>query len=261
MNILMFSDTYPPFINGVSTSVFNLVKTLKEHGNNVLLVTPRYNKGDFEYKDGVIYLPGVELKWLYGYRFPRPFDKKVMDIIKEFKPDVIHYHTDSTLGIFARRVARRIKKPIVYTYHTNYEDYTYYVTRGFVDRAAKRIVRFYSRTIAKNTTEFITPSDKTKDFFRTTRNDIYINVIPTGIDFSSFKRKEEEKEKEIKFKKEHHIDDQTKIFLLLGRLAKEKSMDVSIRGFAKFIKEHPEIKAKMLVVGGGPARNELELLT
>ncbi len=260
MNVLMFSDTYPPFINGVSTSVFNLVKTLKEHGDKVLLITPRYNQGDMEYKDGVIYLPGVELKWLYGYRFPRPFDQKVMAYIKEFKPDVIHYHTDSTLGIFARRVARRIKKPLIYTYHTNYEDYTYYVTRGFADRAAKRIVRLYSKTIAKNTTEFITPSDKTKDFFRSTKNDLFINVIPTGIDFSNFIKKPEEEEKETLFRIEHHIDKDTKIFLVLGRLAKEKSMDQSIRGYAAFRKAHPEIKSKMIIVGGGPARSELELL-
>ena len=63
------------------------------------------------------------------------------------------------------------------------------------------------------------------------------------------------------FKKEHHIGPNTKVFLILGRVAKEKSMDYSIRGFAKYHNKHPNDDIKMIVVGDGPQRNELELLT
>ena len=37
-------------------------------------------------------------------------------------------------------------------------------------------------------------------------------------------------------------------------------MDYSIRGFAAFLEKHPDFDAKMLVVGDGPQRPELELL-
>ncbi len=261
MNILMFSDTYPPFINGVSTSVYNLFHTLRDHGNKVLLVTPAQERGEITLEDDVLYVPGFKLKRLYGYRVPKPFDTEVMSYIKKFKPDVIHYHTDSTLGMFARIVARRLKLPIVYTYHTSYEDYTYYVTHGFLDRAAKMIVRGYSKVIANGTTEFITPSEKTKDSFRVTGNDLNINVIPTGIDFSLFDDSLVDYAREDEFKKAHHIGPNTKVFLVLGRIAKEKSMDVSIRGFAQFLSDHKGVDARLLIVGGGPAREELELLT
>ncbi len=261
MNVLMFSDTYPPFINGVSTSVYNLFHTLRDHGNNVLLVTPGQDRGEITLGDDVLYVPGFQLKRLYGYRVPKPFDTEVMSYIKKFKPDVIHYHTDSTLGMFARIVARRLKLPIIYTYHTMYEDYTYYVTHGFLDRAAKMIVRGYSRVVANGTTEFITPSEKTKDSFRVTGNDLYINVIPTGVDFSLFSDDKVDYAKMDEFKRAHKIGPNTKVFLLLGRIAKEKSMDVSIKCYAKFLEDHPKIESKMLVVGGGPAREELELLT
>ena len=80
-----------------------------------------------------------------------------------------------------------LKLPIVYTYHTSYEDYTYYVTRGIMDRFAKRVVRTYSKNLANRMTEFITPSEKTKEYMRLVGSDIYINVIPTGIDFSIFR--------------------------------------------------------------------------
>ena len=260
MNIALFTDTYPPFINGVSTSCFNLTQTLKAHGHNVLVVTPRSSKGPFEIKDGVIYVPGFELKKLYGYRLTSIFSTKLLRIVRDFKPDLIHNQTDSTIGQCSKIIAHRLKIPIVYTYHTAYEEYTYYFTHGFLDRIAKKTIRSYTKLVANNTTEFITPSVKTKEYMRGAGSDIYINVIPTGIDFSIFADDKVDKERQRKFKEEHHIDEDTKTFLILGRIAKEKSMDVSIRGFAKYHEMHPEQKIKLIVVGNGPQKPELEEL-
>lgn len=262
MNIGIFTDTYPPLINGVSTSTYNLVQVLKKHGHNVVVVTPQTKpKGKLEIIDNVIYMPGIEVMKVYGYRLTKIYDRKVLNILKGYNLDLIHNQTDFGVGIFARFCAKSLKIPLVYTYHTSYEDYTYYVTHGFLDRFAKKTVRSYSKGIANSCTEFITPSMKTKDFMRSVGTDIYINVIPTGIDFSLFSDDKVDHNKERQFKKEHNIDDDTKIMLILGRIAKEKSMDVSIRGFAHYLKIHPEQKVKLIIVGGGPQKSELELLT
>lgn len=261
MKIAIFTDTYPPFINGVSTSCYNLVKTLKEHGHDVIVVTPRSDAGKFEYSDGIIRVPGFELKRMYGYRLTSFYNRKTVKILKDFGVELIHNQTDIGVGQFARIAVRQLKVPQVYTYHTAYEDYTYYFVHGLMDRVGKKVMRGYAKTIAKNCTEFITPSLKTKDYMRSIGSDIYINVVPTGIDFSLFDEKNIDKEKQKKFKEEHGIGENTKVLLLLGRVAKEKSMDYSIRGFAKYLSKHKDADAKMIVVGDGPQRNELELLT
>ena len=261
MKILILTDTYPPFINGVSTSTYNLRNILIEHGHDVLVVAPRVDDGELEMKDGVIWLPGINLKKIYGYRLTGIYSSKAFKLIQEFAPDIIHFQTDFGVGQFARIVAKKLNVPTVYTYHTSYEDYTYYVTHGFLDRVAKKIVRAYSKSLASGVTEFITPSKKTKDFMRSTGSDIYVNVIPTGIDFSLFDEDKIDQDKMKKFKEEHGIKDTTKVFLILGRIAKEKSMDVSIRGFAKYHEMYPNDDVKLVVVGGGPQKNELELLT
>ena len=260
MRIAIFTDTYPPFVNGVSTSTFNLANCLTAHGHDVLVVAPRFTEGKLEMVGNVLYIPGVYLKKLYGYRFTNIFTNKPVKIIKEFKPDIIHNQTDFTIGVLARRVAKMLRIPIVYTYHTAYEDYTYYAAHGLMERFAKRVVRLYSKDLANRMTEFITPSEKTKEYMRSLGSDTYINVIPTGIDFSLFKSDQIDPEKTKNFKEEHNIKPNTKVFLLLGRVAKEKSMDISIRGFASYHKKHPEVDIRMLVVGDGPAREELELL-
>ena len=261
MRIAVFTDTYPPFVNGVSTSTFNLVNCLMNKGHEVLVVAPRPTDGKLEQVGNVLYVPGIYLKRLYGYRLTNMFANKPISIIKKFKPDIIHNQTDFTIGVVARRCAKKLKLPIVYTYHTSYEDYTYYVTHGIMDRFAKRIVRNYSKGLANKMTEFITPSEKTKEYMRLVGSDVYINVVPTGIDFSIFKSDKIDKEKTNQFKKEHHILPTTKVFLILGRLAKEKSMDVSLKGIAAYRKKHPDVDIKILVVGDGPAKEELVLLS
>ena len=260
MRIAIFTDTYPPYINGVSTSTFNLANCLKAKGHEVLVVAPRPTDGKMEQIGDVLYIPGIDLKRLYGFRLTNIFASKPIKVIKRFKPDVIHNQTDFTIGVLARRCAKILRVPIVYTYHTAYEDYTYYVARGIMDRFAKRIVRNYSRDLADRMTEFITPSEKTKEYMRLVGSDIYVNVIPTGIDFSIFKADKIDQKRMAKFKAEHNIKPTTKVFLLLGRIAKEKSMDVSLKGFAAYHKKHPEVDAKVLVVGNGPFKEELELI-
>ena len=261
MRIAIFTDTYPPYINGVSTSCFNLANALKERGHDVLVVAPRPTDGRMEQIGNVLYIPGIDLKKMYGFRLTNIFANKPIKIIKKFNPDVIHNQTDFTIGVLARRCAKKLRVPIVYTYHTAYEDYTYYIARGIMDRFFKRIVRTYSRDLANRMTEFITPSEKTKEYMRLVGSDTYINVIPTGIDFSIFKSDKIDQEKTLEFKKEHNIKPTTKVFLLLGRLAKEKSMDVSLRGFAAYHYKHPEVDVKMIIVGNGPNREDLVLLS
>ena len=262
MRVAIFTDTYPPYVNGVSTSCFNLANALTARGDEVLVVAPNPKPGGKLIKvDNVLYIPGVTLRGYYGFRITNMFASKPVKIIRKFKPDVIHVQTDFTIAVLARRMAKKYNIPIVYTYHTAYEDYTYYVVRGIMDRFAKRVLRTYSKSIANRMTEFITPSEKTKEYMRLVGSDTYINVIPTGIDFSIFKSDQIDQEKTKQFKKEHNIKDNTKVFLILGRLAKEKSMDVSLRDIAAYHKKHPEVDIKVLLVGDGPAKEELTLLS
>ena len=264
MKIALFTDTYPPQINGVATSTYNLAKTLRRHGNEVLVVTTTSNDkadaNEFQYNEGIVRIPGLYLKKMYGYRLPWVFNSKAFEIVKAFDPDIIHDQTDSTVGQFAKICARRLNLPIVYTYHTQIEDYTYYVTKGYLDRAAKSIVRSYSLGLTKYFTEFITPSIKTKEMIRFYGADNYVSVIPTGIDFSLFKQENLNPKEIDALREKYGIDKNDFVFLILGRLAQEKSMDVSLKGIKEFIKMHPEINTKVLIVGGGPYLNALEVL-
>ncbi|MCR4562520.1 MAG: glycosyltransferase [Bacilli bacterium] len=258
MRIALFSDTFPPEINGVATSTGNLFHTLKDHGEEVVVVTTNHSGDTLEYSDGVLKIPGLKMK-SYDYRLAGFYNKEAMDFLKKFRPEVIHIQMDGGIGQFGFIAAKQLSSAVVYTYHTMYEDYTHYATRGKIfDRAAKTIVRWYVRFKAKTSDEFITPSAKIKEYMRNIGVDQYLNVIPTGIDFSKYKKGNLNPNKIADLKRKYGITDKTFVLLSLGRLAKEKSVDLCIKGASLFIAKHPEVDFKFMVVGAGPALKELE---
>jgi 1,2-diacylglycerol 3-alpha-glucosyltransferase len=165
----------------------------------------------------------------------------------------MHIHTDAGIGIFGKISAFFLKRPTVVTYHTMYEDYTHYA--GFLKGLASRVVKQFSRSIAEQCTEFISPSIKTKEKIRSYGVDRYINIVPTGIDFSRFEFNNLDQVKLNKFRSQWTKPGE-KIVLSLGRVAKEKSMDVIIKGFSQYLKT-PHPLTKLLIVGDGPDRRDL----
>lgn len=262
MKIAIFTDTYPPEINGVATSSRNLYRTLKAHGEEVIVVTTNPFDNEFYYQDDVMRIPGIVMKKLYGYVTPTsPWNEKCARLIEDFKPDVIHVQTDGMIGQMGFLFTSRFHVASVYTFHTMMEDYTYYANKGYFDRAAKSVVRSYVRFKSNEANEFITPSEKIREYMRSINVDSYISIIPTGIDFDAFNRTNFPIEEIHELKKKLKIDEDAYVILSLGRVAKEKSIDMCIKGYAQFLQEKPTKKTKMLVVGGGPALEELVSLS
>lgn len=253
MKIALFSDTFPPEINGVSVSVGLHQKVLSSQGHEILVITTNPFGKDTSIQSDMIRIPGVELKKLYGYRMSSFFNAKAFQYIRKWKPDVIHIHTDAGIGIFGKISAFFLKIPTVVTYHTMYEDYTHYA--GFLKGLASRVVKQFSRSIAEQCTEFISPSLKTKEKIRSYGVDRYINIVPTGIDFSRFELNNLDQQKIMELRQKWTKPGE-KILLSLGRVAKEKSMDVIIKGFSNYLK-NPHPPTKLLMVGDGPDRRDL----
>ena len=259
MRPIIFSDTFPPEINGVATSSGTLYDAFKKNGEEIMVCTTNPYGNEMCLDGDFLRLPGFKMK-MYDYRIAGLFSPNAKKIIMKFKPDVIHIQTDAGIGQFGFLLAKQLGVPVVYTFHTALEDYTYYATRGYLDRVAKGIVRSYVRYKSSVATEFITPSVKTKEYMRSIGVDSYINVIPTGIDFSKFAKENVDQEKVKEIKKEHGISDDTFVILSLGRVAKEKSIDICLKGYAKYLKTSPKRKTVFVIVGGGPAFDELNKL-
>lgn len=257
MRIGLFTDTYPPFINGVSTSVYMLKKALEKRGHQVFVVT--LNNESFHYKfdedDTVIRIPGLPIG-IYDYRVTTVYPLKAMNIIRKWKLDVIHSHTEFSVGTFARFVSRQYNIPLVHTYHTLYEDYVYYITKGYFDKPSKKIVEYLTKFYCDGTAnELIVPTKKIYDLFREKYNvDKNIYVIPTGIEIERFYTENiKAKDVEIVRKKIGVAKDSFNI-VFVGRLAKEKNVDLLLEGQKDIIAKNKNIN--LIIIGDGPDMEE-----
>lgn len=262
MRIAIFSDTFSPEINGVATSTNYLHTILNRMGHLCITVTTNPFSKETTFEDNVIRVPGIELKQLYSYRMAGVFNSKAVKILNSLDIEVVHVQTEAGIGIFGKLYAKFKKIPYVYTYHTMYEDYTYYATKGFGEPVAKKIVRSFSKRQAELASEVISPSDKTKEALREYGVDRYINIVPTGIDFSRFREENIDFNGIKKYKEEQGITDTFNI-VYVGRIAKEKGIDVLLRGYQKYLETeaHKHRPTKFLIVGGGPFLVELEELS
>ena len=261
MRIGLFTDTYIPYINGVSTSVSVLKKALEKKGHQVFLVTVNPDKMQYKYEDSgkIIRLPGVPTG-IYNYRLTEIYPIRVINKIKKWKLDVIHSHTEFGVGTFARIISKQFGIPLVHTYHTMYEDYVHYLTHGYFDRSSKKLVEyltlFYCDTTAN---ELIVPTKKTWDLFKEKyKLDKNIHIIPTGLEIERFYRENFKKEKILAIREKIGIKKNDFVLLFVGRLGKEKSVDFLINCHKELVEQIPNIK--LIIIGDGPEREDFENL-
>lgn len=260
MRIGLFTDTYPPFINGVSTSVLMLKQGLEKLGHEVYVVTVNDESFSYKEEDGILKIPSFPIG-IMNFRQTGIYPIKAFNIIKKWKLDIIHSHTEFSIGTFARLISKQLNIPLVHTYHTMYEEYIYYITKGYFNSASKKLVEYLTLFLCDKTIdELIVPTEKTKELFKDkykVKRDVY--VIPSGIDTTRFYKENIDKNEIINLKKDLGLKKTDFIVLYVGRIAKEKSIDFLINNFNSVLKRIP--KAKMIIVGDGPDIKDLIDLT
>lgn len=253
MRIGIFTDTYPPFINGVSTSIKMLENALRKKGHKVFVVTvnPKDMKYIYEENGRVIRIPGIPIG-IYDYRLTTLYPIRAVDKIKKWNLDVIHTHTEFGIGTFARVIGRQFDIPVVHTYHTMYEDYVHYITRGYFDGASKKIVEYLTKFYCDTTIqELIVPTKKTYDLFKEKyKYDRNVHIIPTGIEIERFYNENVKTEKINKLKERLNITKDDVVTLFLGRVASEKNVEFLIKNHSNLVSKNKN--CKLIIVGDGP---------
>lgn len=260
MRVAIFCEYYFPFISGVVTHIETLKTGLEAAGHEVLLVTLDPKTRTHYVKDNVLYCPALPVKKLYGYGVGNPLNLRRLNILETFNPDVIHMHTEFTMGIFAMFAAKRLKKPSVYTLHTMYDEYMFYVLPNKMPERmknmAKPVAHTYIRNVANSATEVIGPSFKVVDYMRRCGVERHINIVPNTVDLSDFLPENISAKKIDAYKKELGICPGDVALCFVGRLGKEKSLDVLIDYFTCCFKG--EAAFKLFIAGDGPESDALQ---
>ena len=249
MKIAMMTNSYKPFVAGVPVSVERLTEGLRRIGHEVVVFAPSYDTQEEE-QDVVRY--GSLLRNVAGgFSVPNSLDPIIEERFREEDFDVIHVHHPMMMGETARYLSKRYEVPLVFTYHTRYEQYLHYVgLSGF-----GRLMPSYIRHCTTPCDLVIAPTPLMKEYLEEISVKPPVSVLPTGLPMDSF-LPDEEKAAQIR---RMYLRGRKHLFVSVSRLAKEKNVEFLIRS-VKLIKERRGSDFKLLLVGDGPERKHLERL-
>ena len=262
MKIGIFSDAYTPLTSGVTTSLLMLVEGLINQGHEVYVITtkPKGSKAYDQDKPYILRFRGIPypMKGLRIYRFIPCLGRIVRRLKKLPKLDVIHVHTEFSIGKVGYKFKRKTDVPMVYTSHTMYEEYLHYVGkhitrifRGIFMKNLKKMLKKYVKTSEVT----IVPSKKILNLMEAYDIEGNYKIVPTGISLKKFRTSTYKKEDIIKLKSSLGIANEF-VCLYIGRISGEKSIDVLVEGFKKADNEG----MKFVLVGDGPYMENLKLL-
>lgn len=262
MRIGIFSETYTPYISGLVTSEVMLKHALEKQGHEVYVVTANIESFKYEYdeKERVLKIPGLPTG-IYDSRLTSIYPVRAVKKIKSWKLDVIHSQTEFAVGTFARIIAKQYNIPLVHTYHTMYEDYIHYVTKGYFKKSTKKLLEYFTKFYCDTTaTELIVPTTKTyKLFTEKYKFEKNIHIIPTGIEVDRFFEENISKEEVQNLRKRLDLSKKDFVILFVGRLAEEKNVEFLINSQKNLNKEYKNIK--LIIVGDGPDKEKYEKLS
>ena len=249
MKIAMMTNSYKPFVAGVPISVERLTEGLRRMGHEVVVFAPSYDMQEEE-KDVVRY--GSLLRNVAGgFSVPNSLDPIIEERFREEDFDVIHVHHPMMMGEAARYLSKRYEVPLVFTYHTRYEQYLHYVGLS----GLSRLMPSYIRHCTTPCDLVIAPTPLMKEYLEEISVKPPVSVLPTGLPMDSF-LPDEEKAAQIR---RMYLRGRKHLFVSVSRLAKEKNVEFLIRS-VKLIKERRGSDFKLLLVGDGPERKHLQRL-
>jgi glycosyltransferase involved in cell wall biosynthesis len=193
LEVVYFSDSYPPMRDGVAHVTADLARTVAAQGHRVRVYAPRSAQGQAASEQTA---DGVEVHRLrslpvplYGeYRWP-VFPFRVVGGAAR-SADVVHLHTPGMLGTTGFLSARHSGRPLVGTFHTNLDAMRDSVPHKFLVPMFFRVAWWWNLgtyyrcdvTTAPSAAAAATLVQGSRKSFRHP-----VEVVPNGIDVERFR--------------------------------------------------------------------------
>jgi len=250
VRIALYTNNYLPFCGGVTISVETLRRGLEAAGHEPWVFGPRL-RGARDASPRVVRYPSIPATTYPEFALAVPYSRRIARLVAAIDFDVFHAHHPFLLGPAARRLARRARRPLVFTYHTRYEKYAHYVPlkRALVEAAAVRL----SAAFAARADAVLAPSAIIRDELSARGVRAPISVVPTGVDLERFRPGDR-----AAARRELGIGDGEAVVLYVGRLDREKSVDRVLLAFERIASTVPA--ARLLLVGHGTQAEQLRRL-
>jgi glycosyltransferase involved in cell wall biosynthesis len=252
LRIALVTETWPPEINGVAHSVFQLCQGLKANGHNLMLIRPSQ-------LHSILNTPADEELLVRGFAIPRyktlqfgaPAYARIKQQLAQYQPDLVHIVTEGPLGLAALYAARTLGIPVSSGFHSPFHEFSTHFGLGLLLTPIISYLRYFHN----RTDVTCVPSEKTQVQLLEMgiRN---LAIVSRGVNTEQFNPAH----RDLALRSQWGVGEQTTVLLYVGRLSPEKNIDLVIAAFRELQVEQPLRAAQLVLVGDGPDRARLEKL-
>lgn len=248
MRLAIFTDTYPPHMNGVAAALGRLTHAVRERGGEVRVVTtsdPRAPDAEW----GVRRWPSIPF-WAYPQlRVSAPPPAYVARELAAWRPTLAHVATPFGVGLAARRAAMSLGVPLVTSYHTSFSQYAAYYRLGKLSAPGWSFLRWFHNSGLRT----YCPSNAIRNEldekgFHNTR------IWSRGVDMARFSPARRSAGMRARF----GAGPDTVVVAYVGRIAAEKGLAVAAAAMRRLESER---SIRFVVVGEGPYETRLRALS
>lgn len=248
MKIGIFTDSFKPYTSGVVTSICTFREELENLGHQIYIFAPSY-PGYSENEYGVYRYYSVPSPTNPDYTLAIPIFPGMNSLLKRLDLDIIHVHSPFTMGRVGLHYARRYDTPIVFTYHTLYDQYVHYVP--VAQDLARDVTIKYSKNFCNQCDHIVVPSREVESILTELNIKTPRSVIPTGVPIEKFNQGDRQ------WLREHYdIPEKNRVLLFVGRLTKEKNLDFLLDAFKEIHQQTPD--TSLVITAQGPMEGELK---
>lgn len=246
------TETWPPEVNGVATTLARMVQGLHDRGHDIRIVRPRQAADGASAavsRDGFgeVLTRGMPIPRYPHLRVGIPARHRLTKLWSMQRPDIVHIATEGPLGWSALLAATRLKLPIASDFRTNFHTYSDHYGVGWLRTPiASYLRKFHNRAgCTLVPTEVLRRELEALGFRR-------VRVVSRGVDRMLFRP--DRRNDALRAGWGVSADDL--VVACVGRLAPEKNLATVELAFEAIRARRPD--ARLLLVGDGPLRNALQ---
>jgi glycosyltransferase involved in cell wall biosynthesis len=246
MRVAIFTDTYPPQVNGVSRALERLVDAIEARGGAAHVVTVEDPEAAPDAQ--VERWPSVPF-WAYPQlRMSAPSRNRALDAIERWKPTLVHAATEFGVGLGGLVAARERRVPFVSSYHTHFTAYLRHYKLTAFNTVAWPFLRWFHNSGRITWT----PSGVVAEELRA-HGFNNVRVWSRGVDQARFNPGFRSRALRARL----GATDDTILVAYVGRLAPEKGIDVALEGMRSVLERGPRGRVAFALAGDGPAENRV----
>jgi len=251
LKISIVTETYPPEVNGVASTLARFITGLRDLGHHITLVRPRQGRGDSPVSQAhfqEILTQGIPIPGYSALKVGLPRRGMLLRQWSVNRPDLVHIVTEGPLGWSALEAARKLDIPICSDFRTNFDAYSSHYGLSWLKSPIQKYMRYFH-----NRTNFtMVPTQGLKNQLQNAGFE-RLRVLARGIDTDLFNPSKRSRE----LRESWGVKEDEEVVVYVGRLASEKNLLVTVNAFKAMLAIKSNLK--IVWVGDGPQKSFLEL--